>query len=610
MIFLSITAQNGELNPGVQIEAGGLPIDTGERTQTKTGFAYTDITGDDLPDIILSKNLNVRYYPNTGTTSAPSFGESVTLGDIDQTRFDVGDWNADGLQDIVTGSFNGEMRYFANTGTVSSPQMSTVSEKIFEVGQRSYTRYPRLMDFNNDGMLDVMYSINWGYFGICIQREESYFEESRLTTVDGSQINVRSEYNEHQAPDFADFNGDGIADLITSGKTGDVIIFYGVSLVQYETDITKDLINGPHDQQGGLGHAMDVNDTLYNRLYSASKNIVTYLNGPLVSSTARQEGYDIYSSLVTMFPEYLQRPVSTEPCIAQYAGYVWVCLLEARDDTAANRADVAALTKQWGYYESLVKERGIILTNNDAEPQSRIKYIHDLIMAIDPDFYAVSWITQAATLTGRGIKYYPLKNSKVNIFAGEEFTNAENSFPSSCSVCNEAGRNTKSMVYELIVAHELGHNELDQKLARAYRFELKVRKYSILKKAAGDYVVWKTPVENGYDKAATKSHWTNEGYWDGVSDWDATLKSFYSEGIGAERNLRSLRGRLGYFIIAPQEAFASLTNQWFTDTKLMLDFALERTLQGYTENMDWWLLAAEFYSKGVSFYTVQYNLII
>ena len=90
---------------------------------------------------------------------------------------------------------------------------------------------------------------------------------------------------------------------------------------------------------------------------------------------------------------------------------------------------------------------------------------------------------------------------------------------------------------------------------------------------------------------------------------DLTLKRdglIQSAGTNSQNYLRSMVGG-EFFQNAPQEFFASIGNQWFSDTSLTFDLALARADQGLFEPLSQFRFTADVYSRGGS-ETIFYQL--
>ena len=69
------------------------------------------MTGDGLPELLVAHSGDrLSIHVNVGTPSEPVFAEESQTVSVQrgcQGRFDVGDWDGDGLCDLVTGAFGG-----------------------------------------------------------------------------------------------------------------------------------------------------------------------------------------------------------------------------------------------------------------------------------------------------------------------------------------------------------------------------------------------------------------------------------------------------------------------------------------------------------------------
>ena len=67
-------------------------------------------------------------------------------------RFDIGDWNNDGLPDLVLGAYDAQARLYLNTNTTQTPAYGPYRNLM----SGAYNWYPRMFDINNDGVIDLV----------------------------------------------------------------------------------------------------------------------------------------------------------------------------------------------------------------------------------------------------------------------------------------------------------------------------------------------------------------------------------------------------------------------------------------------------------------------
>jgi hypothetical protein len=144
-------------------------------------------------------------------------------------------------------------------------------------------------------------------------------------------------------------------------------------------------------------------------------------------------------------------------------------------------------------------------------------------------------------------------------------------------------------------------------VGRKTRPELYERKFEGLAQAAGPEVIYRSPKSRGIDFPATKKNFQRIGSWDGDdASWNAAWVSYFK---GKEHFDRAYtRGNVQFFLNAPQEAFATLANQYFADSQLMLDFCKVRWDAGHRSNINQFLLIADYLSVGtnkVKFYILR-----
>jgi hypothetical protein len=191
------------------------------------------------PDLIFGNYMgDVLMVPNTGSANAPAYAqpdkyEKVALKGVLGKRpwgnlFApcAVDWNKDGKTDLLLG----EGSYSANAIYVLLNQ-SAGSEPKFSEDQRYYLCYgdgreqlvPTVADYNGDGNLDVIVGDRKGTIGVYLN--QGNWKPGQELPL-GSMIsfgNVQS-FGGAVAPHAADFNGDGLFDLIVGKSNGRVAV--------------------------------------------------------------------------------------------------------------------------------------------------------------------------------------------------------------------------------------------------------------------------------------------------------------------------------------------------------------------------------------------------
>ena len=561
-------------------------------------FAYIDINGDGIKDIISNEEFTLIYYPGVESNGVPQFLPKVSVANfvIPYKRLDVGDYDNDGLVDIITGSFEGDYYYNRNIGTPSHPRFSDTKEKIVNPGVlvQPYNTHPRLVDFNQDGQSDIIYGINWATMQVYVKQEDGGFHHEYFKNIEGDKISLRGTVGDNTAPDVGDVNNDGVVDLVTSGDKGNVLILLGALLFHHamkELDHIMTLY--PTD----LGNAMDADKNLWNKIYDLHHIIQSAVVKEIVNKAERYAVYLWYRDLVQRYPNYFHRQTFEQPHLDWLSAYVWVIMLEAGGDTRDVRTEIARLTRQTHSYGIMLINRGVILVNDNQGDPREIVLLQRYLDTLHPSYFSLQAITMRDITSKPQGKYLSMKKGVCNIFNGDFY--GTNQFPENCRVCNEAGRKPKAMSFLVVAAHEVGHNSLDSNTAQAYSQRLKDRKYELIHRTAGPEIKWNTLYS--YNSEQTKQNFLTKGWWDGQEDFKEAMKRFFL-GPGFSYDMNHLRQNydISFFVRSPQEAFATLTNQYFDDTKLMLDYAWEKAINGYLLNIDWFLLCAEYYSLGTN----------
>ena len=189
----------------------------------------------------------VNLYVNTNNNTNPVFdnGARIQLGGADllvgeRATPDVTDWNEDGKKDLLVGDLDGKIYIYINTGTDNAPVFESaetlmVGGSVFDsdfgtgIGGRAA---PRIYDWDDDSKKDLLVGAVDGYV-YYLRNEgtnaEPVFNSShKLLLEDGSAlryISTSSSTAPRSRLDIADWNNDGLADMIIGGADGRVMLF-------------------------------------------------------------------------------------------------------------------------------------------------------------------------------------------------------------------------------------------------------------------------------------------------------------------------------------------------------------------------------------------------
>ncbi len=223
-----------------------------------------DWDGDGLDDIISGNGIgNIGFFKNLGgdvpVWDAPEylkFGDKIriipdkALPNTEEpkwgyTTIDVGYWNKDNLPDILVNDHNGNVVWLENIGTRKTPKLAPPQPiKIEWNGKPQHPEWtpgtvaddnellapwrtsPFILDFNNDGLNDLVMLDYKGYLAVYtrFEKEGKLFlnpPERSFIYPSGEPIllNQRTGSSSGRLKiTFADWDGDGLKDLIFSSK--------------------------------------------------------------------------------------------------------------------------------------------------------------------------------------------------------------------------------------------------------------------------------------------------------------------------------------------------------------------------------------------------------
>jgi len=207
-----------------------------------------DLNGDEIPEIVASEaGSGSSAYLAIFTTSFDDEG-MISIDDRLEINFGtgvysspndiaLGDLNGDGILDVVlseygdiTDDFESHTCIFINT---SHHQNFSFDAPLIISGD-GYEGYVQLQDINGDGKLDIITSrTNWHQMGV-------YLNTTENNNVSFADKIIIEDYVDPR-PAFADLNGDGMIDMVSTANTTDRRDVYIYSNISTEENIDFNL---------------------------------------------------------------------------------------------------------------------------------------------------------------------------------------------------------------------------------------------------------------------------------------------------------------------------------------------------------------------------------
>lgn len=245
-----------DANNDLRVMGGNSPVlnDAGQMVDTAMSSCpnFVDMNGDGLNDLVVSDTQGFLWiYLNSGAKGKPVF----TTGTFIPTflgwgaKINVCDWDADGDNDVLFGTFFGDVGVLENTGSrmkyqftrrMGIPRYVDPSYGVDDPKDRLPTLFlgkksmilgnyiaPWVTDWNKDGKPDLIvgegtYSANSVRLLINAgSRNKPVFLEDRMFYL------AYGEGFEQLTPSVVDYNGDGLDDLIVGTRTGHVRLYKG-----------------------------------------------------------------------------------------------------------------------------------------------------------------------------------------------------------------------------------------------------------------------------------------------------------------------------------------------------------------------------------------------
>jgi hypothetical protein len=190
-----------------------------------------DFSGNGLLDLITARGnivmgqtdpTGIAYFKNVGTRAAPELKEQpfpfATSHHVGIAAVpSAADWNGDGLLDLVIGNMD-HVHLYRNVGTRAAPQFElaqTLKNQWGPVRTGGFSTSP--VDWDGDGHIDLVYACG-GRIMLKLNvdsRNPSRWKDAGVLQANGKPIEHLFAIGDPELfPFVADFNGDGLPDLL------------------------------------------------------------------------------------------------------------------------------------------------------------------------------------------------------------------------------------------------------------------------------------------------------------------------------------------------------------------------------------------------------------
>lgn len=257
--------------PPIRLMADGLVIDTGPAWGHSSPAVF-DVNGDGLKDLVVGDfSGKFRCYTNTGKPNAPAYskGALVQAGGADaevhiyccigsQPRFH--DLDGDGIRDMLANSYDPGHAYLfrglpgnrfaAREEMLDKASVPIRSSPVQKQNYQSFGSFFEAVDWDADGDLDLLIGCFSGELKLRVNegtaKSASFATENIAVEAAGEPLRVKA----HLCPVVADWDGDGLWDIVAGSDDGSVTWFRNVGSKTSPTFKAGQTLVPAHDGTG------------------------------------------------------------------------------------------------------------------------------------------------------------------------------------------------------------------------------------------------------------------------------------------------------------------------------------------------------------------------
>jgi PKD repeat protein len=311
-----------------------------------------------------------------------------------------------------------------------------------------------------------------------------------------------------------------------------------------------------------LSQVIDANPKLLQTLMNSHRFLASlawgggWSQGSLLTEAKRVDVYNYYKAHINNYKDLWKSNVTFDPVRQPYLSTVraqiWMALRDALPLTNNLKIEIAEVIGLAGRYREIWNNFSVLIIDNNGLDDVQLRVIYNFLNHIPRELHNLGSITVKDFMEVPDKRHlWFVTKSSVNIFGFRVGEYAGNDFPD-----DVAPKYSDS--FSIVLAHEVNH------VADAYfvskNDNYQKRKETLLTRAGNESMNY----------------------------------------------LRSMFGN-DFFTTFPQEFFASISNQWFSDSFHTLELGLTRFSKGYKEPINQFLFFADIYSLGFNqtiFYTL------